>query len=322
MKSESPWRDESTLRDLYIGKELSIRKIADRLSCSHKTISKWLDRHGIGKREELDNNRDNSPYDDEELLRELHLEKELHLGQMAERLDCARSTVSRYCRKFGIEVRENYTQPQPKHERLTDAEWLRQQHHDNRLACHEIGEKLGVSADTVLRWLQKHNIERVWRHTSHPDLDNADKLQNWHVEEDLSTVDIGNMLDVHRTVVAYHLRKHGIGVRNIVKCGSDHPSWEGGYDNYYGPNWQTQREKALRRDNYQCVDCGITNEEHKTEFGRALTCHHVTPIREFRLQYDEPEWWERSNQLENLVTLCDPHHDKWEGIPLRPTRLD
>lgn len=326
MDDEAPWQDEQLLRELYLSEEKSQREIARQFSCSHKTVGNWLERHGIDKRDELDNNREEKPYTDESRLRELHHEKELHLGEIAERYDCARSTVWRHCQKFGIEVRENYEKPQPGHEKLTDAEWLRQKHHDERLACHEIADELPVSKDTVLRWLQKHGIERIWRHAKRPELDDAEQLREWYVEQELSSADIGNIIDVSHTCVQHHLRRHGIELREShftgELSGPDHPAWKGGYDPYYGPNWQEQREKALRRDNYRCVDCGITNEEHKQKFGRALTCHHVTPIREFKQKYDAPEWWERANELENLVTLCDPHHDKWEGVPVRPKRVE
>lgn len=87
-----------------------------------------------------------------------------------------------------------------------------------------------------------------------------------------------------------------------------------GYDDYYGSNWYQQRRKALKRDQYRCQVCGVT----AAELQRDPDVHHLTPITWYKNNYDEPEWWERANQLTNLVTYCRSCHGEWEGIPLRP----
>jgi 5-methylcytosine-specific restriction endonuclease McrA len=48
--------------------------------------------------------------------------------------------------------------------------------------------------------------------------------------------------------------------------------------------------------------------------------HHIRPLRVFKEEYDEPEWYELANDLDNLVSLCASCHHKWEGIPLRPDK--
>lgn len=91
------------------------------------------------------------------------------------------------------------------------------------------------------------------------------------------------------------------------------PRWEGGeYRNYYGPNWDAKRAKAKQRDNHRCQLCGVSNEE------ATLSVHHNTKIRVFKREFDAPEWWQRGNALNNLVTLCLSCHGLWEGIPVRP----
>ncbi|QAS68872.1 eukaryotic-like five-Zn-finger DNA-binding protein [Haloferax tailed virus 1] len=87
-----------------------------------------------------------------------------------------------------------------------------------------------------------------------------------------------------------------------------------GYTNYYGANWYQQRAKALRRDQHRCQDCGVTS----ADLPREPDVHHIHPITRYKNSYDEPEWWERANRLENLITLCQSCHGKWEGIPLKP----
>jgi DNA-directed RNA polymerase subunit RPC12/RpoP len=94
--------------------------------------------------------------------------------------------------------------------------------------------------------------------------------------------------------------------------GEDHPAWEGGTIDYYGPNWQEQRRKALERDNYTCQDCGVGKDEYEW-----IDVHHIQPLSNFSGE-GRPDY-ERANRLGNLVTLCRPCHRKWEGMAgLRP----
>lgn len=79
--------------------------------------------------------------------------------------------------------------------------------------------------------------------------------------------------------------------------GPNNGYWKGGYDPYYGPNWREQRRKARDRDNYECQNCGITEEE----LGQEMDVHHITPFREF-------DDYEEANKLENLICYCQDCH--------------
>jgi hypothetical protein len=93
------------------------------------------------------------------------------------------------------------------------------------------------------------------------------------------------------------------------------PNYQGGVSNYdYGNNWYEQRKKARKRDQFKCRVCG--KDERK--LGKIPSCHHIIKLRKFKEEYDEPEWYERANDLDNLILLCENHHKKWEGIPLQP----
>ncbi|WP_052948051.1 HNH endonuclease [Aneurinibacillus tyrosinisolvens] len=83
-------------------------------------------------------------------------------------------------------------------------------------------------------------------------------------------------------------------------AGANNGAWQGGDINYYGPNWNGQRRKARKRDNYTCQDCGVTEKEYEQE----LSVHHIVPFRMFK-SYKE------ANELENLIILCEyPCHRK------------
>jgi hypothetical protein len=87
--------------------------------------------------------------------------------------------------------------------------------------------------------------------------------------------------------------------------GEDNFNWAGGYEPYYGESWHSQRQKAIDRDDEQCVDCGMTRDEHYDEYGADLEVHHKTPIRTFSDT-------EEANKLSNLVTVCTNCHQKRE----------
>lgn len=60
----------------------------------------------------------------------------------------------------------------------------------------------------------------------------------------------------------------------------------------FGGNWI----KALERDNYTCVTCGMTNEEHKIKWNRTITVDHIDGQgRNSKV---------KNNDLSNLQTLC------------------
>jgi len=107
--------------------------------------------------------------------------------------------------------------------------------------------------------------------------------------------------------------------RSECRAGKDAPAWEGGGELYRGPNWQKQRERAVNRDDQQCRRCGCTETEHFEEYGRKLSVHHLTPVREFYREADseEPDFTE-VNALNNLVTLCVECHRKIEKLPVVP----
>jgi len=102
-------------------------------------------------------------------------------------------------------------------------------------------------------------------------------------------------------------------------AGEGNHNYTGGRAQYMGANWNTQRAKAIVRDQGRCVLCGVGTHEHLRKCGRELNVHHITPRSEFR-EGDELDW-ESSNVIENLVSLCDECHTKAEAKNYHFTRL-
>ncbi|AVX31834.1 Homeodomain-like domain-containing protein [Carboxydocella thermautotrophica] len=68
------------------------------------------------------------------------------------------------------------------------------------------------------------------------------------------------------------------------------------YDN------QGLRDAVLQRDNYRCVECGMTAEEHLKKWGRPITIHHKNKNH-------------KDNRLENMETLCLSCHGRKDISP-------
>jgi len=49
--SDASHKDRDVLEELYLGRGLTTREVADRLDVTHSTISRWLDRHDIPTRD-------------------------------------------------------------------------------------------------------------------------------------------------------------------------------------------------------------------------------------------------------------------------------
>jgi len=69
---------------------------------------------------------------------------------------------------------------------------------------------------------------------------------------------------------------------------------------YYGTG--KMRLIILKRDGYKCVECGMTDAEHKTKWNRPITIDHKDRDRS-------------NNTPENLRTMCLRCHGRKDLIP-------
>ncbi len=69
----------------------------------------------------------------------------------------------------------------------------------------------------------------------------------------------------------------------------------------YGNAWEFISSIVRNLHGNSCNLCHISNEEHKTNFGRSLSVHHLAPDRTFRHS-------SHSNKIDNLIPLCSECH--------------
>jgi len=88
---------------------------------------------------------------------------------------------------------------------------------------------------------------------------------------------------------------------------SKHYSADGRDHGKRGIYWEKQRLKAVERDGFECQRCGMTEKEHRSDFGVGLHVHHKKAAKKFESDKE-------AHQLSNLITLCSPCHRIVEPI--------
>lgn len=191
------------------------------------------------------------------------------------------------------------------YKRLSDREWFYKQYVVLGNSTADIAETVGCSKPRALAWKQKHGIESITAYKSRGtgnDNPNSDRLvvecDHCHSEisRPRSKVEKNEYNFCDRACQASWASN---------RTGQDNPLYKGG-PIYYGKGWKEARTKRLESDDRECRVCSS---------GECLEVHHIKPVRSF----EEPE---RAHYQENLITLCQTCHSKWEGIPLRPEVID
>ena len=188
-----------------------------------------------------------------------------------------------------------------------DKEWLREKYHDERLSASDISDLCDCSKSTILRWLDRHDIDKrdkseaaKIRAERHPHtleagakaLKEAD-VNAWELFDEKEREAFRKRLSQERT---------GEGNPMYDCTGEDHPNWEPnkpGARFYNNKRWKEARQKALDRDGGECVVCGTEENLH---------VHHIYPVSAGGPRFE----------LNNLVTLCRTHHMEYEGLYVRP----
>jgi transposase-like protein len=250
-------------------------------------------------------------YRDPDVLRGLYVERGLSLVGVADELDCHRNTVRQWMIRHDIERRDGKKVP-----KLHDEELLRELYIEQQLSTTEIADKFDCTSRAVSVSLNRHDIEaRPMGEPAAPELADRATLREMYHDDQLSTYDIAERLDCGCASVKRWLDRHDIETRpRYFQPGSDNPSWKGGAYNY-PDDWPEIADNVRARDGC-CQGCGMGNGEHIEEFGKSLHVHHIRAARKFE------DGEEGCHDPENLVTLCQCCHNKWEGVPVQPRLIE
>lgn len=201
------------LTKLYLTEKLSRETIAVRLGCSVSTVKRMLTKHGISKRtvkkhlklskntlkqllsehgtltevsKSIDvplstlhrwcneYNIDKNGYDNEK-VRDKQLMHKLYVIEKRSIQDIEKVTgstnVTYWLNKHNINIRTNRNEKASLI--LEDADALRELYCQPGMTSHQVGLELNVSYGTVLYWLDKHDIEKNNKGSSHESLVNT-----------------------------------------------------------------------------------------------------------------------------------------------------
>jgi 5-methylcytosine-specific restriction endonuclease McrA len=266
-------------------------------------------------------------YKNEKFLERAYVDEEMSTTEIAEFCDCSQRTVHRWVDKLlgtrsvseAVAIHNKNRETEGKY---TSESWLREQYHEKCLTLSDISKKCSVGEKALAYWMGKFGIEtregvtrEVLENKADSDIADEEWLSQRYHDDSMSTTEIADELSISRTTVMEWMEYYDIPRRGHDEChpsGKDHPSWGGGYESYYGPNWKYQRERSIQEYNEKCASCGV----RRSNLNRDLSVHHVTPLREFKT--GDGINYEAANSTDNLVPLCEPCHAKWEGIPVRP----
>lgn len=193
--------------------------------------------------------------------------------------------------------------------RYREEDFLREKYIENRKSTREIAEMCDVSAPTIQKWLKKNDIpvrhggeavKTQWEGNE----ERREKQAEWmkKVRQPWWEMDDDTRERVRERLSEWWSKNNPMQGRTR----DENPAWKGGKANWYGSNWEEQREKAIDRDGGECQKCGS---------GDDLVVHHHVPLRLWRDDPDKKR--ENANDLWNLVTLCSECHGEIESKRLR-----
>lgn len=145
-----PYKDEETMRQLYVDECKSINQIAEEFDVGSTTIEQWINKHGIETRDSGGKAND-AAYKDPDTLRELYVQEELTRAEMAERLDCTMGDV-----RYHMEKHDIMAEARP----WRNTELLREKCEEECIPVSELAEMWDCGETTLYYHMDKHDIER------------------------------------------------------------------------------------------------------------------------------------------------------------------
>ncbi len=190
-------------------------------------------------------------------------------------------------------------------EKYRDKEWLQEQYHGQQLSANDISNKCDCSKSTILRWLDKHNIDKRdkseaakiraerYPHTTQNYPEEFRETSAWELWDEEEREEFREWLSEERT-----------GEKNPMwnVTGEDHHNYKPDKKRgrfYMTKEWRKVRREALKQADHKCAVCG-TQEQ--------LVGHHIIPLSKGGEPHD----------VDNVAILCRSCHMEWEGLYLRP----
>lgn len=97
---EQPWRHEDILYKEYVEKGNGRGSLSEAWGCNPKTVRRWVENFGFEKHDSTDH--DEKPWQEEDTLNELYVEKDMTMQEVADELGCSAATIKKWLDRHGI----------------------------------------------------------------------------------------------------------------------------------------------------------------------------------------------------------------------------
>jgi len=148
--TDSPWKDESRLREKYCRERMTMAEIADEWGTTFDTVRYYKDKFDLSRQSAKERM-------DAERVERLYWEDGLSLNGVGEVYDTGGVTVLKFMQEVGIPRR---TPDQDKGDAWKDADTLRELYWDEGMTLEEVGNRLGCAKKTVSNWMQRLDVDR------------------------------------------------------------------------------------------------------------------------------------------------------------------
>lgn len=221
--------------------------------------------------------REEPPWRDEGLLRDLYLRRELTSYEIAELFECNPATVQNWLHEFDVPVRGPGGSPRDAN--YKDEDWLRTRYIDEEWSAYEISKKEGISTNTVYKWLEEFDITR---RPAASEIDGEAPyvdsmwLREKYVDDDRSAKEIGGMAGVDPNTIRTWLHRHGIPVDDPGRKPLPYASYfitSAGY-----PAWRSYVRES-RTEEQVAVHRLLMAASHSLEEMAGKQVHHKNGIR-------------------------------------------
>jgi len=244
----------------------------------------------------------------EQTLANGKLEKCKHIKQIVDGLEGLEK-----CPECGLHFERLAKHLNGGHSKHMDPRTLGKLYWGQNMSLREVAEQLNTNSGTISEWMKKFGIEKRSKSDAKGGYQfTSEELENLYHSQEKTTVEIGEEYDLDPSTVSRKLKKHGVETREGLAKAKE---WSDGVYWDYGPDWKERREERLDVDDNWCVVCGMTMEQHKEKHGKELCVHHIQARSSF---VEGGEVQQEANDVNNLITLCEKCHRKWEGVPLKP----
>jgi len=209
------------------------------------------------------------------LLNNLYFIQKLSTHQIAAKLKCSPSTVFYRLRKYGLKLRKIHNGQTLKKYYCIDCK-INEINYTTFLygnkRCHscEMKLRIGIKASGYKdgRCLKKYYCQ-----------DCRKKISSYQAK---------------RCIKCFGIWERGNNNPMYDKTQDKNPNWQGGISKLpYAFEFDSKLKESIReRDNYECQNCGMTEEEHLIVKGQNLSIHHI-------------DYNKKNCKENNLITVCD-----------------